>query len=213
MRKIIVSTFSSLDGVMQAPGGPEEDTSGGFTFGGWIVHYWDEAMGEALDGLFAKPFDLLLGRVTYDIFAGHWPRVSDEDPIAKAFNAVTKYVATHEPDGLTWRGSRALGADVVAALRDLKAGDGPDLLVQGSGDLIQTLLQHDLIDEISVWTFPVILGHGKRLFGGRAVPSALKLTKSQVSTTGVIVATYERDGAVITGSFALPDPAAGDASG
>lgn len=201
MRKIIAATFVSLDGVMQAPGGPEEDPVGGFKFGGWTFHYWDDAMGAFMGETFSRPFDLLLGRKTYDIFAAHWP-YQDNDPIAESFNGVTKYVATRGNAALTWRNSQSLGSDVVARLRQLKQEDGPDLLIQGSSELIQTLLANDLIDEISLLIFPVVLGKGKRLFGNGTLPEALKVTRSQVSSTGVIMATYERGGEIKVGSFA-----------
>ncbi|RUV28007.1 MAG: dihydrofolate reductase [Mesorhizobium sp.] len=204
MRKIITATFVSLDGVMQAPGGPEEDPVGGFEFGGWTVHYWDDVMGAAMGETFSKSFALLLGRKTYDIFAAHWPYQSG--PIADSFNAVTKYVATHRPDTLSWQNSRSLGSDVVAALRQLKQEEGPDLLIQGSSELIQTLLANDLIDEISLLIFPLVLGKGKRLFGDGAMPAAFKLTRSQTSSTGVIMATYERAGEIKTGSFVPEQP-------
>src|SRR5687767_2148555 len=213
MRKIVTGAFMSLDGVMQAPGGPGEDPSGGFKHGGWTVPLWDDAVSAAMEESFAAPFDLLLGRKTYDIFAAHWPHI-DVDPkssnfdalnadIARKFNAITKYVVTHRPETLTWQNSRALGADVVAALRKLKQEDGPRLLTQGSSVLIQTLLANDLIDELRLVIFPVVLGRGKRLFGEGAVPAALKLTKSTVSPSGVVIATYERAGDVKTGSFAV----------
>jgi dihydrofolate reductase len=206
MRKIKAATFVSLDGVMQAPGGPQEDTAGGFKYGGWTFHYWDDVMGKVMDDAFSKPFDLLLGRRTYDIFAAHWPHAPEEDPIAKTFNAVTKYVATHSPDTLAWQNSVSLGTDVVATLRKLKREDGPDLLIQGSSELIQTLLAADLIDEITLLVFPLTLGAGKRLFGSGAMPAALKLVSSQASSTGVIMATYVRSGEIRTGSFALEEP-------
>ena len=205
MRKIIAATFVSLDGVMQAPGGPEEDPAGGFKFGGWTFHYWDDAMGAFMGEIFSKPYALLLGRKTYDIFAAHWPHQKD-DPIAESFNAVTKYVATHRPDSLSWHNSQSLGPDAVATLRKLKTEDGPDLLLQGSSDLIQTLLAHDLIDEISLLIFPVVLGKGKRLFGEGTMPAAFKLTGSQASSTGVIMASYERSGEIRVGSFAPEQP-------
>ena len=204
MRKIIAATFVSLDGVMQAPGGPEEDPTGGFEFGGWTFHYFDEVAGAAMGELFSKPFDLLLGRRTYDIFAAHWPY--QKDPIADVFNPAKKYVATHRPDSLTWQNSQSLGADIVATLRRLKQEDGPDLLIQGSGNLIQTLLANGLIDEIRLMIFPLVLGKGKRLFGDNAMPAAFKLAKSETSTTGVIMATYERAGEIRTGSFAQEKP-------
>ncbi len=210
MRKIVAGAFVSLDGVMQAPGGPEEDPSGGFKFGGWTAPYWDAVTAEAVGGYFAKPFDLLLGRRTYDIFAAHWPylETSKLDPlemqVAGTFNRVTKYVATHSPATLTWHNSQSLGNDVVSSLRELKEKSGPQLLIQGSSNLIQTLLAHDLVDEFKVLTYPVVLGKGKRLFGDGARPGAFKLTKSAVSPTGVLIATYERAGEVKTGSF-VPD--------
>ena len=205
MRKIVAATFVSLDGVMQAPGGPEEDPSGGFKFGGWTFHYWDDAMGAVMEETFSKPFDLLLGRKTYDIFAAYWPDRPD-NPIGKAFNATTKYVATHSPETLKWQYSQSLGSDVVATLRKIKEEDGPVLLIQGSSELIQTLLKADLIDEFSLLIFPVVLGPGKRLFGKGAMPAAFKLIRSQTSPTGVILAKFERSGDVTTGSFALEEP-------
>ncbi|MET0576070.1 MAG: dihydrofolate reductase family protein [Mesorhizobium sp.] len=206
MRKIIVGAFVSLDGVMQAPGGPTEDTAGGFTLGGWTFNYWDDAMGAFMGKGFSKPFDLLLGRKTYDIFAAHWPRVSDDDPIAAAFNKVTKYVATRSPEKpLAWKNSQTLGKDPVASLRDIKRQEGPDLLVQGSGDFIQTLLANDMVDEFNLLIFPLLLGPGKRLFSSGAMPAGLKLTSSATSSTGVIMARYERGGEIVPGSFALED--------
>ncbi|PBB66600.1 dihydrofolate reductase [Mesorhizobium sp. WSM4312] len=204
MRRIIAATFVSLDGVMQAPGGPEEDPVGGFKFGGWTFHYFDEVGGAAMDELFSKPFALLLGRRTYDIFAAYWPY--QKDPIADAFNPATKYVATHRPDTLTWQNTQWLGEDIVAALRRLKQEDGPDLLIQGSADLIQTLLANGLIDEIRLMIFPLLLGKGKRLFGEDAMPAAFKLVKSQTSSTGVIIASYERAGEIEVGSFVTGEP-------
>ena len=204
MRKIIAATFVSLDGVMQAPGGPEEDPVGGFKFGGWTFHYFDEVGGAAMDELFSKPFALLLGRRTYDIFNAYWPY--QKDPIADAFNPATKYVATHRPDTLTWQNTQWLGEDIVAALRRLSKQDGPDLLIQGSANLIQTLLANGLIDEIRLMIFPLLLGKGKRLFGDDAMPAAFKLVKSQTSSTGIIIATYERSGEIEVGSFVTGEP-------
>jgi dihydrofolate reductase len=207
MRKIIAATFMSLDGVMQAPGGPEEDPTGGFTFGGWTAPYFDEALGASLGEIFGRPFDLLLGRKTYDIFAAHWPYVSDpNDPIAVTFNRITKYVASHGNPELGWQNSQLLGKDVVAALKQLKGADGADLLVQGSSDLLQTLWRNRLVDEFSVLTFPVVLGKGKRLFGDSAAPVALKLMKSKAYPTGVIVTNYAPAGEVKTGDFQLAEP-------
>jgi len=204
MRKIIAATFVSLDGVMQAPGGPEEDPVGGFKFGGWTFHYFDEVGGAAMEELFSKPFALLLGRRTYDIFAAYWPY--QKDPIADAFNPATKYVAAHRPDTLTWQNTQSLGPDIVATLRRLKQEDGPDLLIQGSGNLIQTLLANGLIDEIRLMIFPLLLGKGKRLFGDDAMPAAFRLARSRTSSTGVIIATYERSGEIEVGSFVTGEP-------
>jgi dihydrofolate reductase len=206
MRKLIAAAFVSLDGVMQAPGGPPEDPSGGFAHGGWTVPYWDEPMGRFMDEMFSRPFDLLLGRRTYEIFAAHWPFVGNGDPIAERFNAVTKYVATSSAQPLAWQNSVALRGDVAAAIGRLKQEDGPTLLTQGSSVLLQTLLAHDLIDEFRLLVFPVILGSGKRLFGGGAKPGALTLTATSVSTSGVTMSVYERAGAITIGSFELEHP-------
>lgn len=208
MRRIIAATFTSLDGVMQAPGGPEEDPTGGFAFGGWTAPLFDEALGASLGEIFERPFDLLLGRKTYDIFAAHWPFTTDpgDQLIAEVFNRVTKYVASRSTPKLDWNNSQLLGSDVVTSLKKLKSEDGPDLLVQGSSDFLQTLWKASLVDELSVLMFPVVLGKGKRLFGDGATPSGLTLLKSQAYPTGVIVANYKPDGAVKTGSFQLAEP-------
>jgi len=205
MRKVVAATFVSLDGVMQAPGGPEEDPTGGFAHGGWTFNYWDDAMGQAMGDLFAEPFDLLLGRRTYEIFAAHWPHI-EGDPIAEAFNAVTKYIATCSAEPLAWRNSVALRGDVPMAIGRLKKKDGPKLLIQGSSVLIHALLAHGLIDELRLMIFPLVLGSGKRLFGDGTLPGALKLADSKTSSTGVVMATYTPAGAVTTGSFALDEP-------
>lgn len=205
MRSLTVAAFLSLDGVMQAPGGPEEDPSGGFAHGGWFVPYWDEVMGEVMGRVFEGPIALLLGRRTYDIFAAHWPHVED-DPFAGSLNAMPKYVATRSPGPLAWTNSHAIGPDAAEAVRQLKAEDGPDLLTQGSADLIQSLLAADLVDRFTLLTCPVVLGAGKRLFGEGTKDIGLKLIESRNSTTGVVISTYERAGPVRTGSFAL-DPA------
>lgn len=202
MRKVISAAFVSLDGVMQAPGGPEEDPTGGFAFGGWTATYWDETMGAAMDDIFSRPYDLLLGRKTYDIFAAHWP-FSGDDPIGKAFGACTKYVASRSGRMLPWENTVHLRGDAAAAVRDLKAGDGPDLLIQGSADFTQTLLAAGLVDEFRLMIFPVVLGRGKRLFAGGSTPAALRLLKSDASSTGVIMATWVPAGDIVTGSFAL----------
>lgn len=207
MRKIIVGAFVSLDGVMQAPGGPHEDPVGGFRFGGWAFPYFDEAMGQAVDEMFAKPFDLLLGRKTYDIFAAHWPYVGADDPIGPLFDRITKFVATRNPNlRLDWQNSRTLGTDVVSTLGKLRSEDGPDLLTQGSTDLLQTLFRSDMIDEMYISFFPVVLGKGKKLFGNGTMPMALKLADSKVSGSGVTVNRYIRAGEVVTGSFEFEQP-------
>jgi dihydrofolate reductase len=211
MRKVIAAAFVSLDGVMQAPGGPEEDRSGGFEHGGWVFPFFaDDDLGQGTAENFGRPYDLLLGRKTYDIFASYWPRFEADArtpdagaaDIARTFNTVTKYVASRTQTGFAWRNSQWLGKDAAAAVRKLKQEDGPDLLTQGSGDFVQTLLAADLVDELRLLTFPVLLGKGKRLFGEGALPAAFKLTRSKVSPSGVILTTYVRDGAVKTGSFA-----------
>jgi dihydrofolate reductase len=204
MRKVVAATFVSLDGVMQAPGGPEEDPTGGFAHGGWTFHHWDDAMGQVMDKVFSAPFDLLLGRKTYEIFAAHWPYL-EGDPLAAAFNAATKYVATRSTQQLTWKNSVAL-ADASREVARLKQLDGPTLLIQGSSNLIQSLLKSDLIDEFTLLIFPVVLGRGKKLFGEGAIPVGLKLVASRVATTGVVMNTYIRSGDVSTGSFALAAP-------
>jgi dihydrofolate reductase len=158
MRKVIVGAFVSLDGIMQAPGGPHEDPIGGFEYGGWAFPYFDDTMGEFVSEMFAKPFDLLLGRKTYDIFAAHWPYVGPDDPIGPLFNRITKYVATRNPHlKLDWQNSETLGTDVVAAVNKLKGEEGPDLLTQGSTDFLQTLFRNDLVDEHYISFFPIML--------------------------------------------------------
>jgi dihydrofolate reductase len=201
MRRLIVTSFMTLDGVVQAPGGPDEDADGGFAHGGWSVGFWDETMGEVMGGLLAEPFALLLGRRTYDIFAAHWPHADPEE--AAPFNDATKYVASRARPDLSWRNSVLIEGDVAEGVAALKQEDGPHLQVHGSGDLVQTLLHHGLVDELRLWTFPVLLGSGKRLFGDGTVPTALALTDRTVSTTGVVIGTYEPAGEVVTGSFAL----------
>jgi dihydrofolate reductase len=204
MRKLAINTFLTLDGVMQAPGGPEEDPTGGFTHGGWSVNYWDEAMGERMGAALNRPFDLLLGRRTYEIFAAHWPHSSD--PGADVLNNATKYVASRTLDRVEWSNSRLLEGDPADAVARLKAEDGPEIQVHGSSNLIQTLLQHDLVDEYRLWIFPLVLGTGKRLFADGAIPRGMKLVESATSTTGVVITTYERGGDVEYGSFALAEP-------
>ncbi len=206
MRKLSVNTFLSLDGVMQAPGGPEEDPSGGFEYGGWSVTYWDEEMGHVMDDFMGKPFDLVLGRRTYEIFAAYWPNATD-NPTAKVLNEARKYVASRTLKSVDWQNSVLIEGDVAEGIAALKQQDGPELQVHGSANLIQTLLRHDLIDWLRIWTFPVVLGSGKRLFAEGATPSGLKLVESKVSTTGVMIGTYEPAGEVPIGSFALEEQA------
>lgn len=207
MRKLIVLSFISLDGVMQGPGGPEEDTSGDFKFGGWTVGYFDQTVGDAMGEQMGHRFDLLLGRRTYDIFAAFWPK--QNDPTAEAINSATKYVVSHRPVSLDWKRTVLINGDVVEGIKKIKAEDGPELQVHGSGNLIQTLLKHDLIDELWLKTFPVVLGTGKRLFADGTMPGGWQLLGSQVSPSGVIVASYRRAGEVKLGSFVQSDSATG----
>jgi dihydrofolate reductase len=203
MRRIITTTFVTLDGVMQAPGGPEEDTTGGFAYGGWTagVDYWDEVAGSTMDGIMEQPFELLLGRRTYDIFASYWPTATSNQNVALPFNRTIKYVVSHESIELIWENSRLITGDVVPQIRQLKEQDGPDLWVHGSGNLIQTLLEHDLIDRMLVWTFPVTIGSGKRLFAEGTQPRESRLADSEISTTGVVIATYEPVGQLRVGTI------------
>ncbi|MDE2055371.1 MAG: dihydrofolate reductase family protein [Xanthomonadaceae bacterium] len=203
MRKLIVPAFISLDGVVQAPGGPKEDTSGGFAYGGWVWPYADES-DEAMGGVFSRPFELLLGRRTYDIFAAYWPHVAEGAPhrgIADQFNGTAKHVATHHPGTLEWRNSHALGPDIAAAVRELKRGDGPGLVTQGSSDLVHQLLATDLVDELLLLVYPILLGRGKRLFDDHSQASAFRLDGSKATPSGVLVNRYVREGEVRTGSF------------
>jgi dihydrofolate reductase len=203
MRKLIVPAFISLDGIMQAPGGPDEDTSGGFAHGGWIWPYADGSV-EPMDGLFRQPLELLLGRRTYDIFAAHWPHVPANAPhrgIADLFNGTAKHVATHRPETLDWHNSHALGPDIAAAVRQLKQADGPDLVTQGSSELVHQLLAAGLVDELRLLVYPVLLGRGKRLFDERAQATAFRLESSTATPGGVLVNRYRREGDVRTGSF------------
>jgi len=200
MRKIIVLSFMSLDGVMQAPGGPDEDRTGGFEYGGWTVPYFDHLLGQVMGEQMGRPFDLLLGRKTYEIFAAYWPHHNDD--VGAGLNRATKYVPSKTLEKLDWGPSVLIKGDVVAEIRKLKDEDRPDLQVHGSGDLIQTLLKHDLVDELWLKTFPVTLGGGKRLFGAGAVPAGFKLLDSRISPSGVVIANYGRAGGVKTGSFA-----------
>jgi dihydrofolate reductase len=201
MRKLIVSTFLTLDGVMQAPGGPGEDDDGGFAHGGWSVNHWDERMGEIMNEAMSVPFDLLLGRRTYEIFSAYWPDAPEED--AKPLNDATKYVASRSRRALEWGPSALIQGDAAEGIAKLKEEDGPELQVHGSWNLIQTLLRENLIDEYRLWVFPLLIGSGKRLFADGTIPSALRLVDSKVSTTGVVIGTYEPAGEIVTGSFAL----------
>lgn len=206
MRKLTASTFVSLDGVMQAPGGPEEDPTGGFTLGGWMFGYGDESMDISASGFDGRDRELVLGRRTYQIFEAYWPYQPDDNPIAKTLNAAKKHVASRTLTMLHWNNSTLLHGDIVSAIIALKAKTGPDLQIIGSGNLIQTLQAASLIDEYNVWTFPVVLGRGKRLFSETASPSALRLIRSQVSTTGVVMSTYVPNGDIHPGSFASTEP-------
>ena len=202
MRNLAVNTFMSLDGVMQSPGGPDEDPTGGFTLGGWGANYFDDEM----MGLVAEsgPYELLLGRGTYEIFAAHWPY--DEGPIADQLNGTRKHVASTTLDRVEWNNSTLIKGDVAGYVAALKSKDGPEIQVHGSPGLIQTLLEHDLIDEYRLWIFPVVIGTGKRFFGEGTVPAAMKLLDSKVSKKGVTINTYERAGDVNTGSFEFDEP-------
>jgi dihydrofolate reductase len=208
MRKLIASTFVSLDGVLQAPGGPEEDPTQGFALGGWTFTYWDEVMGQSMAGFDGNDRELVLGRKTYDIFEAHWPYQPADDPTAMSLNAAKKHVASRTLKALSWNNSSLLGDDVVAAVSALKSQNGHDLQIIGSGHLIQTLQAASLIDEFNIWIFPVVVGRGKRLFEATAKPGAMRLVSSKVSSTGVLLTTYVPAGAVPIGSFAQPQTSA-----
>lgn len=198
MRKLIVLEFITLDGVMQAPGGPEEDTSGGFKYGGWTVPYFDDFSGKAMEGQMKQPFTLLLGKVTFDIFASYWPHHEDSWP---GINDATKYVVSDVDFTPGWENSVVIHDDVINQVKKLKSEDGPDLHVYGSGNFVQTLLKNDLVDELWLKIFPITLGTGKRLFAEGTIPAAFELADSKVSPSGVIFANYRRAGEVKTGSF------------
>jgi dihydrofolate reductase len=202
MRKLIVNTMVSLDGVMQAPGGPDEDPTGGFTLGGWGATYIDEEMMQRVAE--SGPYELLLGRGTYEIFAAHWPY--DEGPIADQLNSTRKHVASTTLERADWKNSTLIAGDVAEYVSALKSQSGPEIQVHGSPGLVQTLLEHDLIDEFRLWIFPVVIGTGKRFFGEGTIPAALKLVDSQVSKTGVTISVYERAGDVEPGSFEFDEP-------
>jgi dihydrofolate reductase len=209
MRKIRGSLFVSLDGVIQAPGGPSEDPTGGFAYGGWVAGMFDEDVGEAIDGVLTPPYDLLLGRRTYDIFAAYWPYHDGEDaPIADAFNAATKHVLSRHDIALDWANSQRLGGvDEVAAL---KASEGPDLVIQGSGTLYPALLGAGLIDRLTLMTFPLVLGQGKRWFGDDLPAGSLRMVDHQVTAAGTVIATYEPAGQVRTEAIAPPSTSAAE---
>jgi len=201
MRKLTVTTFVTLDGVMQAPGGPEEDEAGKFDQGGWSVNYWDETMmPEFMTEAMTPPFDLLLGRKTYEIFAGYWP-ISTE-PGAAELNNARKFVASRTLSKVDWQNSTLLQGDVVQAVRKLKEENGPTIWVHGSSNLLQTLIKHNLIDQFRMLVFPVVIGKGKRLFDHGTVPAGLKLVDGKTTPTGVFLGVYEPAGAILLGSFA-----------
>jgi dihydrofolate reductase len=202
MRKLAVNTFMSLDGVMQSPGGPDEDPTGGFTLGGWGAPYFDEEMMQRVAE--SAPYELLLGRGTYEIFAAHWPY--DEGPIADQLNSTRKHVASTTLKEVDWNNSTLIKGDVAEYVARLKSQDGPEIQVHGSPGLVQTLLEHDLIDEYRLWMFPVVIGTGKRFFGAGAIPAALKLVDGKVSKTGVTINVYERAGDINPGSFEFDEP-------
>ncbi len=197
MRKVIVLEHISLDGVIQAPGGPEEDTSDGFAYGGWSAPYSDDQIGTALMKKMSTPFDLLLGRKTFDIWAAYWPQHADSWP---GVNTATKYVASNTLTSHEWQPSVFLNGDIAEKITEIKKQQGPDLHVWGSGNLLQTLIKHDLVDVFWLMIYPLTLGSGKRLFADGTIPAAFKVTESIVGSSGVIVASYERAGAVATGS-------------
>jgi dihydrofolate reductase len=206
MSKIVVDTFLTLDGVLQAPGGPEEDRADGFAHGGWQVPYFDEDCGAYIGEGFARIEGLLLGRKTYDIFASYWPLIGDDHDdaaAAQALNTLPKYVASRTLTSVDWQNSTLLGDDVPAAVTKLREQDGGEIHVMGSGDLIQTLLEHDLVDEFSLMIFPVVLGAGKRLFAEGAMPASFELTESRTTKSGVVICRYQRAGDVTYGSYGL----------
>jgi dihydrofolate reductase len=208
MRTLSVNTFLTLDGVMQAPGGPEEDRSGGFQHGGWSAGYWDDEMGQIMDEYVQKPFDLLLGRKTYEIFAAYWP--FHDDSMGRALNNATKWVASKTLTSLEWEKSNLIKGDAGEGVKKLKEQSGPDIQVHGSANLIQTLLKHNLIDQFNIWTFPAVVGGGKRLFADGTMPAGLKLTESRHFSTGVVLGRYEPAGAIKSGSFADDEPTAAE---
>jgi dihydrofolate reductase len=203
MAELTITTFVTIDGVMQGPGGPEEDPSGGFKHGGWAVPHVDEVFGATIDAIFAQADAFLLGRTTYDIFAGYWPKITDpNDPVASKLNALPKFVASRTRSTFDWSGTTHL-PDVVTGVNDLKRRFSREVQVHGSCGLAQTLIANDLIDEYRLLTFPVVVGSGKRLFGGSAVPTTFALVNSKTTSKGVVISFYRRAGSLVTGSFAL----------
>jgi len=203
-RRIIGAAFLSLDGVMQAPGGPEEDPTGGFAHGGWLTAFFDEALGTQIDSVFAQPFDLLLGRRTYDIFAAHWPYAPQDEPIAAAFAKARKYVLSRSDTPLDWQGSQRLPD--IAAVAALKQEEGPDLVIQGSSTLYPQLLEEGLIDRLVLMVAPLVLGTGKRLFGEGPPPVTFRMVEHRLSSNGISMGTFEPSGPLQTGSFAIAEP-------
>jgi dihydrofolate reductase len=203
-RRIIGGFFQSVDGVIQAPGGPEEDPTGGFEHGGWLATMFDEGIGNQVDTLFSQPYDLLLGRRTYDIFAAHWPYQAEDDPIAATFNRITKYVLSRSELTSDWQGSERLAE--IEAVAALKREDGPNLVIQGSSTIYPQLLAYGLLDRLVTMTAPVVLGRGKRAFGADTAGRTLKLVEQRVTAGGIVMTTYDLDGPIQTASFASPNP-------
>jgi dihydrofolate reductase len=198
-RKLVAQIFATIDGVMQAPGGPDEDRDTDFRHGGWSMTYWDEAIDRTMGEFVSQPYELLLGRKTYDSFAAYWPNHPEVEPAASSLNRATKYVASRTKKTLDWENAHLLQGDAVAAVKELKRRAGPPIHVVGSSNLLQTLLRHDLVDELELWIFPVVLGTGKRLFHDGAIPTAWKLTRSLASGTGVLMQHFERAGDIAYG--------------
>ena len=200
MRKIIACEFLSMDGVIQAPGGPQEDTTGGFKWGGWTVDYWDDIMNEAMNKQLVEPYDLLLGRFTYDIFSAHWP-YQENDPMAETFDRIEKFVVSTKVIDLPWQNSTLIQGDVLKQLKAIKNQDAPDLVIFGSSKLVQTLLENQLVDILHAWIFPITLGKGKKLFSETGPAAQWKLINSIAATTGAVINTYVPDGEVKTGEM------------
>ena len=200
MRKIIACEFISMDGVIQAPGGPQEDPTNGFKWGGWTVHYWDDIMNEAMGKHLSEPYDLLLGRFTYDIFSAHWP-YQENDPLSETFDRIKKYVVSTNNIDLPWQNSVLIKGDVINQLKAIKNQDAPDLMIFGSSKLVQTLLDNQLVDVLHAWIFPITLGDGKKLFSKTGPAAQWKLINSIAATTGTVINTYVPDGEVKTGEM------------